>query len=101
MGQVKASAFLDVECAAERQFGGTFVHSSSGRDIGYIQGVTFNVTLPSIPLVQGEAAVLGAPILLVSYPADLTNDFQKTPGVITGLGDSLYPGHIIYCYLNK
>gem|GEM_PF-5696536 len=63
--------------------GGTFVHSSSGRDIGYIQGVTFNVTLPSIPLVKGEAAVLGAPILLVSYPEDLTNDFQTTPGVIT------------------
>ena len=30
--------------------GGTFAQSSSGRDIGYIQGVTFNITLLSIPL---------------------------------------------------
>lgn len=64
--------------------GGTFVQASSGRDIGYIQGVNFNdSTIPSIPMARGETLALSAPILLVSYPADITNDFQVTPGVIT------------------
>lgn len=63
--------------------GGTFRQASSGRDIGYIENINFSVDIPSIPMVRDASVDIGDRIVLVSYPVDITNDYQVTMGMVT------------------
>lgn len=63
--------------------GNVLSRSPSGRDIGFIRGLTFNFDLPIISPVREKLPAVGDLLVLMSYPSLLTNDLQTTLGFVT------------------
>ncbi|NBX18836.1 MAG: serine protease [Proteobacteria bacterium] len=63
--------------------GNQLSRSPSGRDIGYIRGLTFNFDVPIISPAKGKIPLVGDMLVLMSYPSFLTNDLQLTLGFVT------------------
>jgi S1-C subfamily serine protease len=63
--------------------GNVLSRSPSGRDIGFIRGLTFNFEVPIINPVRDKMPAIGDLLVLMSYPSLLTNDLQTTLGFVT------------------
>jgi S1-C subfamily serine protease len=57
--------------------------SPSGRDIGYIRGITFYSDIPIIEQTKDKLPLVGDLLVLMSYPSLFTNDLQTTIGFVT------------------
>jgi S1-C subfamily serine protease len=56
---------------------------SSGRDVGYIRGLTFAREIGTVPMVKGKKVAVGDSLALMSYPGIFTRDLQTSFGFVT------------------
>jgi S1-C subfamily serine protease len=63
--------------------GGQLSRSPSGRDVGYVRGLSFSREIPIVPMVREKKPLVGDMLVLLSYPQIFQNDLQTSLGFVT------------------